>query len=147
MDKVAHFLDLLAIEGSEEEDSEESTNVDDDFIEDEEPEDLTVNEGMEVDSTLKNAIGTKDSEFFFICLNNFYSYQFSAKLESISPEDIAQAIINWYCYPNVASLLNLDETVSGDNNMLHIFQQPIDKDSLLWVCNIKESLSFALYTI
>ena len=46
MDKVAHFLDLLAIEGSEEEDSEESTNVDGDFIEDEEPEDLAVNKGM-----------------------------------------------------------------------------------------------------
>ena len=69
--------------------------MNDDFIEDEEPEDLAVNKGMQVDSTLKNAIGTKNSEFFFMCLNNFYSYQFSTKSESILPEDIAQAIINW----------------------------------------------------
>ena len=81
-----------------------------------------------------------------MCLNNFYSYQFSTKSESILPEDIAQAIINWYYYPNVAFLSNLDGTVSGDNDMLYIFQQPMDKDSLLWVCNVKGSLSFALYT-
>ena len=43
---VAHFLDLLAIKGSKEEDSEETTNIDDDFIKDEEPEDLVINEGM-----------------------------------------------------------------------------------------------------
>ena len=46
LDKVAHFLDLLAIEGSKEEDSEKSINMNDDFIEDEEPEDLAVNKGM-----------------------------------------------------------------------------------------------------